>query len=184
VLHAVPFPHRLRVTVALTPEAMTVDTALTATGDVPVPRAFGWHPLFTLPGVPREELDVTLPVRQESVLDDHGLPTGAEREPAWTDGRLGDRTLDAEYPAIDGPFVLRGGGRAITVRFGAPDYPVGHAWAPEGQAFVAWEPMTAPTNALVTGRGLTLVAPGETTVSRFVVEVAEADADRPAGSAR
>lgn len=184
VVHAFPFPHRLRVTVALTPEAMTVDTALTATGDVPVPRAFGWHPLFTLPGVPREELDVTLPVRQESVLDDHGLPTGAERAPAWTDGPLGDRTLDAEYPAIDGPFVLRGGGRELTVRFGAPDYPVGHAWAPQGQAFVAWEPMTAPTNALVTGRGLTLVAPGETTVSRFVVGVAEAATDRPAGPTR
>jgi hypothetical protein len=32
--------------------------------------------------------------------------------------------------------------------------------------------MTAPTNALVTGDGLEFVAPGATTSSTFVVEVA------------
>ncbi|WP_210493998.1 aldose 1-epimerase [Patulibacter sp. SYSU D01012] len=172
VLHAFPFPHRLRVAVRLTPEGMTVTTELTATGDVSVPRAFGWHPLFTLPGVPREALDVTLPVVRESVLDDRGIPTGAERPADWRDGPLGDRTLDAEYPAVAGDFVLRGGGRTLTVVFGAPDYPVGHAWAPAGEAFVAWEPMTASTNALVTGDGLGLVAPGTSRAATFVVRVA------------
>ncbi|MGX6447204.1 aldose epimerase family protein [Patulibacter sp. S7RM1-6] len=172
VLHAFPFPHRLRVAVRLAPDAMTVTTELTATGDVAVPRAFGWHPLFALPGVPREALDVTLPVTTERVLDARGIPTGAERPAAWTDGPLGDRTLDAEYPARAGDFVLRGGGRRLTVAFGAPDYPVGHAWAPAGEAFVAWEPMTAPTNALVSGRGLELVPPGASRAATFAVRVA------------
>jgi galactose mutarotase-like enzyme len=95
--------------------------------------------------------------------------------PHWTDGPLGDRTLDHEYPVIDGPFVLRGGGRRLTVRFGSPEFPVGHAWAPEGESFVAWEPMTAQTNALVTGDGLEFVGPGATTSSTFVVEVAADD---------
>jgi galactose mutarotase-like enzyme len=173
VLQAFPFPHRLRVAVRLAPSAMTVTTELTATGDVAVPRSFGWHPLFTLPGVPREALEVTLPVRRHSVLDDRGIPTLVEEDASWADGPLGDRTLDDEYPEIDGPFVLRGGGRTLTVRFGAPDYPVGHAWAPEGQSFVAWEPMSASTNALVSGRGLRLVQPGTTVSATFAVEVAQ-----------
>ncbi|WP_026911518.1 aldose 1-epimerase [Patulibacter minatonensis] len=172
VLAVFPFPHTLRVSVRLAPDGMEVTTSLTATGDVAVPRCFGWHPLFTLPGVAREDLDVTLPVQRESTLDDRGLPTGRVHVPHWTDGPLGDRTVDAEYPVIDGAFVLRGGGRRLTVRFGSPEYPVGHAWAPQGESFVAWEPMTAPTNALVTGDGLEFVAPGATTSSSFTIEVA------------
>lgn len=171
VLAVFPFPHRLRVTAALTPEELTVTTELTATGVVPVPVAFGWHPLLTLPGVPREALEVVVPAARESVLDPHGIPTGAERERELADGPLGDRTADAEYPAVDGPFVLRGGGRELQVRFGAPDYPVGHVWAPEGQTFVAWEPMTAPTNALVTRDGLRHVAPGASFSATFSVAV-------------
>ena len=52
---------------------------------------------------------------------------------------------------------------------GPPDYPVGRAWAPEGETFVAWEPMTAPTNALVSERGLRRVAPGDSFAATFAV---------------
>lgn len=174
VLAVFPFAHAWRVAVTLTPEAMRVRTELAATGDAAVPVAFGWHPLFTLPDVAREELEVQLPVRAEAVLDARGIPTGDRRTPAWSDGPLGDRVLDDEYPELDGArdFVLRGGGRALRVAFGAPDYPVGHAWAPTGEAFVAWEPMTAPTNALVSASGLRHVAPGETFAATFTVRVA------------
>jgi hypothetical protein len=125
--------------------------------------------------VAREGLEIELPVLAESVLDARGipLPGEAEREPGWSDGPLGDRVLDTEYPELDGgrDLVLRGGGRELRVAFGAPDYPVGHAWAPPGEAFVAWEPMTAPTNALVSGRGLRHVAPGETFAATFAIRV-------------
>lgn len=174
VLAVFPFPHAWRVLVTLEPEAMTVTTTLTATGDVPVPVVFGWHPLFTLPGVPREALQLTLPVRRESVLDDRGIPTGEERPAEALDGALPPATLDAEYPAWDGDVVLRGGGRELRVQFGGDDYPVGHAWAPAGESFVAWEPMTAPTNALVSGSGLRHLAPGHTFTANFRVAVRRA----------
>ena len=45
-------------------------------------------------------------------------------------------------------------------------------WAPAGEAFVAWEPMTAPTNALGSGRGLELVPPGASRAATFAVRVA------------
>jgi len=171
VLRAFPFPHRLRVTVALDAEELTVTTELTATGVAPVPVAFGWHPLLTLPGVGREELELTVPAARESVLDAHGIPTGHERERALADGPLADRTADTEYPELQGDCVLRGGERELRVRFGAPDYPVGRLWAPAGEAFVAWEPMTAPTNALVSRMGLRHVVPGASFAATFAIRV-------------
>jgi aldose 1-epimerase len=144
-----------------------------------VPVAFGWHPLFTLPGVQRGDLQVELPVLAESPLDVRGIPTGADlRPPGWTGGALGDRVLDCEYPELDGArdFVLGGAGRELRMAFSARDYPVGHAWAPDGEAFIAWEPMTAPTNALVSGRGLRHVAPGDTFAATFTVKVSATEA--------
>ncbi len=179
VLALFPFPHRLRVRVVLEPERMTVETELTATGVIPVPVSFGWHPLFTLPGVPREALELAVPASRETVLDTRGIPTGRERERAFGDGPLGGRTADDEYPAVDGALVLRDGRpgagprRELRVSFGAPDYPIGHLWAPEGESFVAWEPMTAPTNALVSGDGLRRVAPGASFSARFTVAMSE-----------
>lgn len=166
-----PFPHRWKVAVTLTPDAMTVATTLTATGVVPVPISFGWHPLFQLPGVPRAELDVTLPVRTELTLDARGIPDGSSHAAAWVAGALADHTVDAEYSAWDGDMVLRGGGLELRARFGGPDYPIGHAWAPAGEPFVAWEPMTAPTNALLTGDRLRHVLPGESFTATFSVHV-------------
>ena len=171
VLAVFPFPHRLTVTATLAAPTLTVRTELAATGVVPVPIAFGWHPLFTLPGVPREELEVVVPAARESVLDARGIPSGAERERSFADGPLGERTADDELPVAGDELVLRGGGRALRVRFGAPDYPVGRLWAPAGEAFVAWEPMTAPTNALVRRGGLRHVAPGRSFAATWSVTV-------------
>jgi galactose mutarotase-like enzyme len=175
VLAVFPFVHAWAVEVTLDDAAMTVRTQLSATGEDAVPVSFGWHPLFTLPGVAREALEVRLPVRAESVLDARGIPSSEPdlRPPEWTRGPLGARVLDAEYPELDptSDFVLRGGGRELRVAFAAPGYPIGHAWAPGGQDFVAWEPMTAPTNALVSGRGLRHVAPGDAFAATFTVSV-------------
>jgi galactose mutarotase-like enzyme len=162
VLRAFPFPHRYRVTVELTEQTLSVTTELSATGVVAVPVAFGWHPLFTLPGVAREDYEIVVPGVRESVLDARGIPTGATQLPS------GD-LADTEFREIAGDFVLRGGGQTIAVSFGAPSYPVGHVWSPPGEPFIAWEPMTAPTNALVSGDGLRHVAPGATFAATFSV---------------
>ncbi len=58
---AFPFPHRVTVAAELSPSALTITTTLTA-GERPVPIAFGYHPFFRLPGVPRAEWEITLPV--------------------------------------------------------------------------------------------------------------------------
>ena len=50
-------------------------------------------------------------------------------------------------------------------------YPYAQVYAPEDDDVVAYEPMTAPTNALVSGDGLQLVPPGESRSATFAITV-------------
>jgi aldose 1-epimerase len=73
-------------------------------------------------------------------------------------------------------FSLSGACRRITVELLA-GYPYAQVFAPKGSDCVALEPMTAPTNALVSGRGLHLVSPGQEFQATFRIRVeSEADA--------
>jgi hypothetical protein len=111
-----------------------------------VPVAFGWHPYLA---IDRASTPVRIPAMRRHLLDERGLPSGATRdEPAFA-GPLGDRTYDDLFEAPAEP--LRAG--EVEVRFGQ-----GVRWAqvfaPEGEELIAFEPMAAPTNALVSGDGL------------------------------
>jgi stage V sporulation protein R len=84
------------------------------------------------------------------------------RETAYDDlfCHLGDQ------PAV----ALSGGGRDVTVRF-LEGYTHLQLFAPAGQAVVAIEPMTAPTNALLTGDGLRLAT--QPFRAAFAIDVGE-----------
>lgn len=172
LLAAFPFPHTLTVAVALQPATLTIITTLRATGDVAVPVSFGFHPYLTLPGVPRAEWWIDTPVRARARLDARGLPSGLRESLRLPPGPLGDRPFDDLYPALAEParFVLAGGGRRLTVTFDA-GYPCAQIFAPPGEAVICFEPMTAPTNALVSGDGLRTVAPGDEFSAAFSIEV-------------
>lgn len=167
-----PFPHELAIDVRLRQRTLTIETLLQPTGDVAVPVSFGYHPYFALPGVPRSEWEVGLGVRRRALLDG-GIPTG-ESEPADVPrGPLGDRVYDDMFDELADPpeFTLAGGGHRITVAFAA-GYPVAQVYAPVDQDVICFEPMTAPTDALVTdGPALTLVEPGDEYAARFSVTV-------------
>jgi galactose mutarotase-like enzyme len=160
LLAAFPFPHELRLEVTLSASTLTIATTVRATADAPVPVAFGFHPYLQLPGVAREEWNVEIPVSERLVLDDAMLPTGERERVRVAPGPLGARTFDDGYTAPTAPFVLEGPGRRIELAF-ADGYPYAQVFAPPSDALIAFEPMTAPTNALVDGADLTLLAPGE-----------------------
>jgi aldose 1-epimerase len=172
LLAAFPFPHRLRLDVALEPERLIVTTTLTPAGDRPVPVAFGFHPYLTLPGVQRADMVLRAPAMSRLTLDERGLPTGAREPVPARDGALGDTTYDDLYGDLpdDLAVTLAGGGRELTVRF-LEGYTHLQLFAPPGTATVAIEPMTAPTDALRTGDGLRL-ADGPFTAA-FALEVHE-----------
>jgi galactose mutarotase-like enzyme len=172
LLEGFPFPHELRIEVNLKGPTLTLRTALAATGDGPVPVSFGYHPYLRLPGVDRADWQVEIPVTKRLALDERMIPTG-ETEPVTIEpGPLGDRTFDDGYTGLgEHPrFVLAGGGRRITVEFGE-GYPYAQVYAPDDDDVICFEPMTAPTNALVSGEGLSLAAPGDTCSATFSITV-------------
>jgi aldose 1-epimerase len=173
LMEAFPFPHRLEVEARVTGGTLMITTALRATGDAPVPVSFGYHPYLQLPGLDRGSWEVEIPVDRRVDLDEEELPTGEMEETEVEGGPLGSRTFDDEFGAPAEPFVLAGGGRRIEVSFGE-GYPYSQVYAPADDDVIAFEPMTAPTNALVSGLDLKLIQPGESFEASFSITVASA----------
>ena len=121
--------------------ALEVTTTLAATGDRPVPVAFGWHPYLRLPDAPRAAWRLLLPGRDHLELDGRGLPTGkASAEPAEANP-VGDRTFDDLYALEQAPAARRLGleaaGRRLLVHYG-DGYDHAQVFAPPGPSSSAW----------------------------------------------
>ena len=168
-----PFPHQLRIEAGIADWTLTIATTVLASGDVPVPIAFGYHPYLRLPGVERSDWAVEIPVTERVVLDSEEIPTGERERAEVPAGALGSRTFDDEFAAPAEPFVLEGGGRRIEVSFGQ-GFPYAQVYAPDNDDVIAFEPMTAPTNALVSGQDLKLLEPGESYEATFTITVSSA----------
>jgi aldose 1-epimerase len=165
LLAAFPFPHELEIDVELD-GGVRIGTALTATGDRTVPVSFGWHPYFRV----RDHRGsiVALPARRHLELDERGIPTGRESAEQPSRAPLGESVHDDLYAlGDDRAFALD----AFVIHFG-DRYPYAQLYAPAGSDFVAIEPMTAPTNALV-GGGYPLVRPGERFEAEFSISAGE-----------
>jgi aldose 1-epimerase len=170
LLEAFPFPHAISLAIALDEHRLTITTTVEASEGQPVPISFGFHPYLALPGVAREEWEIELPVKEHLILDDYGIPTGETEKADEDAGPLNDRTYDDGYTGVRGPFKLSGGGREVEVGFDE-GYPCAQVYAPGDQALICFEPMTAPTNALVSGDGLKTLQPGESFRATFGIAV-------------
>jgi aldose 1-epimerase len=172
LLEAFPFPHRLELAIEVRPDVLSISTTLTATGGVAVPVAFGWHPYLQLPRAPRAEWEVDLPSMQTLELDELQLPTGEQHPFDGLRAPLGVMTFDDAFGGVaDGAsFAIRAGGHGVAVTFD-DGYPCGQVFAPSTQDVIALEPMTAPANALASGRGLRFAAPGTSHRARFSLHV-------------
>jgi galactose mutarotase-like enzyme len=174
MMRAFPFAHEIGLGVTLAGSKLTISTSVAATGDGPVPVSFGFHPYFRLAGLDRSRWEVDIPVSERLALDERMLPTG-EREPtSVASGPLASRTFDDAYasPPAGEPFAVAGGGRRIEVAFGS-GYPLAQVYAPAEDDVIAIEPMTAPTNALVTGVDLPVAEPASPYTAVFSITVAD-----------
>jgi galactose mutarotase-like enzyme len=171
-LEAFPFPHRLAVDVALADDGLTVETTLTPTSATPVPVAFGYHPYLRVPGAPRAEWEVDLPVECRLLVDDNKIPTGEVQTPAFRHGTLEDRGFDDGYelPERPRPFTVSAAGRTLGVEF-LEGYTHAQVYAPPEQDVICFEPMTAPANALISHDGLRLAPSGEPFSAAFRITV-------------
>ena len=135
--------------------------------------AFGYHPYFALPNGDRDDWTLSLSARTRIVVDDRLIPTGETEPVDMRDVSLRGRSFDDGYAdlAATGSMTLSGGGNTISVAL-EEGYSHAQVYAPPGARFVALEPMTAPTNALVTGTDLRRVQPQEEFIARFTMSVA------------
>jgi aldose 1-epimerase len=174
------FPHRLELSVTLSPDGLLLETILIAGPDRPVPVSFGFHPYVGLAGSPRDDWRLELPAMRRLVLDRRGIPTGRDEPFAGLDAPLGETDLDDGFALLDerASLAVTGGGRRVAVEF-LSGFPYAQVFAPKAKEYIGLEPMTAPTGALTSGRGLRLVPPGARFEAAFRIRIDPTASERP-----
>ncbi len=166
-----PFRHDVELSVRLDPAGLTVGTTIIA-ADALVPVSFGFHPYVAIPGLPRTQWRLQLPAMRKLLIDAHGIPIGKDQPFEAFDGLFGDLSFDDGFAVLDErtTFAISGAARRISVTL-VEGYSGAQIFAPRDRDFIALEPMTAPTSALTSGRGLRLVQPGAQFRSAFQIIV-------------
>jgi len=172
LLELFPFAHEVGFEARVDRGMLAITTTVQATSDDAVPVSFGYHPYLRLPGTSRDTWRVTLGAFRRLVLDARMIPTG-EREPAEPRAfQLQERSLDDAFDALAVPaeFTATDGAATMAVEF-VDGFAYAQVYAPLGKDFICFEPMTAPTNALNSGDGLRILAPGERHRATFTISV-------------
>ncbi|MBO0867579.1 MAG: aldose 1-epimerase family protein [Micromonosporaceae bacterium] len=178
VLPAQPgYPWTLALTTewSLGEDGLRAEHTATNRSDQPCPFGLGTHPYLRIPGVPTDELVLSVPAASRLLLDSRLLPVGVERLAGGdhdfrTPRRIGATVLDTTFGD-----VAAGAG---TVGISTVDGAEVAVWADAAfcwwQVFtadtlaggrrrrsVAVEPMTCPPDAFNSGRDLVTLEPGQ-----------------------
>ncbi len=139
---AFPFPHRIDLEYTLSPEGMQLQTTVQALSVAPVPMTFGYHPYFSLPGSPREEWELRVPVAKQYPLHDM-IPSALPEKCLPLTGRLAERTFDSCFVMPSEPLALASPSSALHMTTDST-YRCLQVYAPDASPFICLEPMTAP----------------------------------------
>jgi aldose 1-epimerase len=169
-----PFEHELLLDASITGPTLTLETTVRARGDAPfpVPVSFGYHPYLAPADAPRSEWHVELPVMRHLVLDERMIPTGLGESFGERSFALADSDWDDAFAAVADPavFAVSAAGRRIELEFRA-GYSHAQVYSPARERFICFEPMTAPSNALISRDALPVVAPGDEFAAAFTLTV-------------
>ncbi len=173
-----PFAHEYEMTYRLENGVVEVATTITNRSSQPMPVSIGFHPYFVLPGVNRDDAVARIPARQHIETDSQLVATGEFKPAGLPDPvPLKDYKFDDGFTDLvrdtDGraAFSVEGGGKKLEVLFG-PRYTVAIIFAPPGNNYICFEPMTALTNGVNLAHegkyaGLQTIAPGGQWVESF-----------------
>jgi galactose mutarotase-like enzyme len=165
-----PFRHEIHYDARLVGGSLELELTVRASGPDAVPLAFGFHPYLSLPGSPRERWLVELPPMRRLALDRNQIPTGPQEALPSQTFELAEHEFDDGFDRVTepAPFAVADARRRIELEF-LEGYPCAQVFAPRSGQFICFEPMRAPTNALRSGVGLRLLAPGESYGATFAV---------------
>src|SRR5437899_1980667 len=99
-LEAVFLPGHAMLGASLSHRGLELETVLVAGEDGQVPVSFGFHPYLGLPGLARSRWRLRLPAMRRLVLDERGIPTGAEERFDGFDADLGDHGFDDGFALL------------------------------------------------------------------------------------
>jgi len=149
-----PFAHEYEMTYRLSEGALEVSTTVTNLSSQPMPMVLGFHPYFNIPGIPRSEWTAHVAARKHVETDAHLVATGELTASNLPDQvSLEDHTFDDGFTDLvrdqdrHSTFYVQAGTKKIEVVYG-PKYQVAVVYAPPGQSFICFEPMTAITNGI------------------------------------
>jgi aldose 1-epimerase len=149
-----PFAQDYEMTYRLAGGVLEVGVTIVNRSADPMPVAVGFHPYFQLPDVPREEAVARIPVRRHVETDSGLVATGQTTPVAFIERvSLKDHRFDDGFTDLvrgaDGRtvFSVEGRGKKIEVVFG-PRYQVAVIYAPPGENYICFEPMSAITNGI------------------------------------
>ena len=172
VFESFPFVHSLTVTVILRDATLCIETTVRATGDSPVPVAFGWHPYFAFADTPRSEWIIDVPFADMAELSDVKIPTGTIVESPISAGPLENRAYDDVYVNVtDGSRAgIAGRQHEVSVTY-MNGYDTAVVFAPTNADVVCFEPMTTPTDPFGGTWPIIVVEPGESYSAVFEIDV-------------
>ncbi len=173
-----PWPLRLRVTWSVSVDGLRAEHEVTNIGTRPAPFGLCVHPYVHVPGVPVDDLVLTVPAHSRLLTDSRLLPIGAARVAGtdfdYSEGRkVGTTVLDTAFGDLDlSPdgrsevHLEATDGRGVAVWADAAFtwwqvYTSDTLHAPRLRQSVAIEPMTCPPDAFRSGRDLVSIEPGD-----------------------
>jgi galactose mutarotase-like enzyme len=148
-----PYPFELKLVVSLRARSLRLDVAVHNTGKDPIPFGFGTHPYFLV----TDKAAVRIPTKASRAFDNVSKTVVPFRGFDLTAKEVDLHLLDHgdSAGAIEWPDGARLDLRA------SPEHTRWVVWTLAGRDFVCLEPWTSPADALNTGEGLLVVAPGE-----------------------
>jgi len=169
-----PFRHELSYEARLGDGRLEIGLSVHACAADAVPLSFGFHPYLSLPDAAREQWLLELPAMRSLALDAQQIPVGPAQTTSAQHFELDGQDFDDGFDMVAEParFRVASANRQVELTF-LQGYPCAQVFAPASGQFICFEPMTAPANALRSGDGLRMLAPGERFLARFSVAVSD-----------
>ncbi len=168
-----PFPYDIEISVAYTLQETTISTKVTNTGDTNMPIGDGWHPYFIFEDISKVSLKMGQATRVSSLVgNEEGNVHGYESGRLIGEGQLDDCFL-VQGDRFEVGLEDAEAGVSITTwqESATGQYRYLQVYTPPNRKEIAVEPVSCPPNAFNTGKGLVVLAPGESTEMKIGIRV-------------